>query len=129
MRSGPPVGPHQPNLGMAEARAARTPLDLLGGKWVPPIMVALAAGPRRPKTLFHLVGNGIAKKVLIETLRRMEGDQLLTHTGVYQNGQTEVRYGLTERGLSLLPIVARLARWAKADLERQSDRPPPTDRP
>jgi DNA-binding HxlR family transcriptional regulator len=124
MRSGPPVGPHRPT-GMADAIAARTPLGLLGGKWVPLILVALATGPRRPKTLVHIVGNGVAKKVLIETLQRMESDQLLTRSGVYRNGQTEVRYTLTDRGRSLLPVVAGLARWAHADAQRPDGRPDP----
>jgi DNA-binding HxlR family transcriptional regulator len=100
---------------MREALAARATLDLLGGKWVPMILVALATGPRRPKTLLYTIGNGLPKKVLLETLRRMEAQQLTTHTGVYRDGQTEVRYSLTDRGRSLLPIIGVLARWAHAD--------------
>jgi DNA-binding HxlR family transcriptional regulator len=110
---------------MAEAIAARTPLDLLGGKWVPLIIVSLASGPRRPKTLLHLVGNGVGKQVLFETLQRMEGDELLTKNGAYDHGQTEVRYTLTERGRSLLPVVAGLARWARADADRRTTQPDP----
>ena len=128
MRSGLPVGPHRPALGMADAFAARTPADLLSGKWVPPILVALAAGPRRPKTLLHLIGSGLSKQVLIDTLRRMESEQLLTKSGVYQDGQTEVRYTLTGRGRSLLPLVAELARWQHADTGRRTGQPrPPAD--
>jgi DNA-binding HxlR family transcriptional regulator len=112
MRSGQAVGPHQPAPGMRDAFAARGTLDVLGGKWVPMILVALATGPRRPKTLLHMIGHGLQKKVLLGTLRRMEAQQLTTHQGVYRDGLTEVRYSLTDRGRSLLPFVGELARWA-----------------
>jgi DNA-binding HxlR family transcriptional regulator len=124
MRSGPPVGPHRPTLGMAEALAARTPAHLLAGKWVAPILVTLAAGPRRPKTLLYIIGNGLIKQVLIGTLHRMQREQLLTASSNSEYGQSEVRYALTDRGRSLLPVIAGLARWQRADAERHTQPDP-----
>lgn len=129
MRSGPPVGQPRSAVTAADAFAARTTLELLDRKWVPPVLVVLAGGPRRYAGLARAVGSRISKKVLIDTLRGMEGSRLLTRQVDLDGSELAVRYALTPRGRSLLPIVAGLAHWARTDAARHRRTPPDDGRP
>ncbi|MGO9505272.1 MAG: winged helix-turn-helix transcriptional regulator [Streptosporangiaceae bacterium] len=57
-------------------RAANLLVRLLAGRWTLPILAELARGGRRYQDL-HDVLDGISYKVLTETLRRAERDELI----------------------------------------------------
>jgi DNA-binding HxlR family transcriptional regulator len=118
MRSGPPVGQPRPALTMVDAADATTTVELISGKWIAPVLVALATGPQRYARLSQTLGRRVAKKVLVETLHRMERTRLLTKHSALDDGQLSVRYALTPRGRSLLPVIAGLARWGRTDASR-----------
>ena len=74
---------------------ARTTLALVG---------ALGERPRRYSELLARIG-GISKKMLTQTLRKLERNGLVERVAP--------GYALTELGASLLPVVGALAAWAE----------------
>ena len=83
---------------------ARTTLGLIGDTWSVVVIMALGERPRRYGELLERIG-GISKKMLTQTLRRLERNGLV---------EREARvYALTDLGASLLPVVGALARWAE----------------
>lgn len=56
---------------------------------------------------------GISKKMLTQTLRRMERDGIVSRT-VYPVVPPHTEYALTELGESLVPPLQALCRWAGA---------------
>jgi DNA-binding HxlR family transcriptional regulator len=96
---------------------ARVTAEILGGKWVIPIVVVLASGTRRHGQLHQSLGRPISQKVLTETLRRMEGSGLVTRR-VQDGLPPVVTYGLTDLGHSLLTPIGELADWALVHADR-----------
>ncbi|AJT41809.1 winged helix-turn-helix transcriptional regulator [Psychromicrobium lacuslunae] len=97
----------------------------LGSKWQTMILLSLAEQPKR----FTELEAGLAKvtrKVLSETLRRMEHDGFVLRTDFFDN-PPKVSYSLTELGLSLLPLIEASREWTRehfasvlAERERRS---------
>ncbi len=83
---------------------ARTTLALVGGTWSVVVITALGEQPRRHGELVERIG-GISKKMLTQTLRRLEQNGLIDHGGA--------TYRLTALGASLLEVVRALADWAE----------------
>ncbi|WP_327237341.1 helix-turn-helix transcriptional regulator [Streptomyces sp. NBC_01317] len=94
---------------LADCRA-RLAFDLLGNTWNPVVLLALAEGPRRPGELRTEIG-GISTKVLVETLRRLEGYALVERIA-YVRSPPRVEYALTPLGRSLLEPIGALGRWS-----------------
>ena len=94
-------------------------VDVIGGKWKVSILWALSVKPRRPGDLRRGV-KGISEKMLIQQLRQMEADGLVTRTA-YPEIPPRVEYSLTPLGESLnqaLDPARRLGRRAHADDRR-----------
>jgi DNA-binding HxlR family transcriptional regulator len=96
-------------------RPARTTLALVGDSWSVVVIMALGERPRRYSELLERIG-GISKKMLTQTLRKLERNGLV---------QREAPgYALTGLGVSLLGVMGALAGWAEehtdALLEAQS---------
>ena len=83
---------------------ARTTLSLVGDTWSVVVIVALGERPCRYSELLERIG-GISKKMLTQTLRRLE------RNGLVQRAASG--YALTELGASLLGVVGALAAWAE----------------
>ena len=83
---------------------ARTTLGLVGDTWSVVVIMALGERPRRYSELLERIG-GISKKMLTQTLRKLERNGLLERVAP--------GYALTELGASLLPVVGTLAAWAE----------------
>jgi DNA-binding HxlR family transcriptional regulator len=101
---------------------AASPIDatmsMLRKRWKPIVLWELASGPRRYQ---QIQGNipGIAHKVLIEALRDLEADGLVSRHEI-TGGPRHVEYALTELGRSLCPILELMDSWGRAALSRQS---------
>ncbi len=80
-------------------------LDLLGDRWTLVLVRHLLGGPRGFQEL--RVRTGIAPRVLSSRLRQLVQDGVVTT--VSREGRS--LYALTERGHTLEPIVASIARW------------------
>lgn len=85
-------------------------LDIVGGKW-------------KPQVLFHLLDNGtlrfgelrrllplVTQKMLTAQLRELENDGLIERV-VYPVVPPKVEYSLTNRGLSLKPVIMAMKEW------------------
>lgn len=87
---------------------ARTTLALVGDTWSVVVIMALGEQSRRYSDLLERIG-GISKKMLTQTLRKLERNALIERDA---SG-----YRLTELGSSLLGVVGVLADWAEQHAE------------
>lgn len=105
--------PHPDTLDWPAAHAA---IQVVSGKWVIPVLAALADGPRTHTDLHRAVGTGVSTKVLTETLRRMQDAGLLTRET--DPATASGPYKLTSPGRTLLGPLDAIAAWhRRADLE------------
>lgn len=87
-------------------------MRILGGKYKMIIMYWLAEYEvLRFNELKRRVGT-ISFKMLSQTLKEMEADQLIIRKE-YPQIPPKVEYSLTERGESLIPILDDLCEWGK----------------
>lgn len=96
---------------------ARTTLSIIGDTWSVVVVTALGERPRRHGELLERIG-GISKKMLTQTLRKLERNGLIQRDGA--------TYRLTDLGSTLRGVVGELAAWAEEHtdelLEAQSRR-------
>jgi DNA-binding HxlR family transcriptional regulator len=62
---------------------------------------------------------GITAKMLTQTLRELEEDQLISKK-VYQEARPRVEYTLSESGRALIPFIQHLNIWAKTRIDALS---------
>ena len=94
-------------------------LIMIGGKWKPVILFCIAGGVDRFGAMLRAIP-GVTKQMLTQQLREMEQDGLIDRTG-FPVVPPRVDYALTERGRSLLAVVAAMKDWGEADLRAQSE--------
>lgn len=86
-------------------------MEVIANKWSVVTLFALHDRPKRYGELVALSG-GISRKVLTQTLRRLEVNGLVLRT-VYAEAPPRVMYSLTELGMSLQEPIAALTAWAQ----------------
>lgn len=86
-------------------------LDRVAGKWSIGIIVATAQGPVRFTELERTV-EGISRRMLTLTLRKLERDGLLVRT-VYPTVPPKVEYTLTAMARELHESLLGLTKWAE----------------
>ena len=94
---------------------ARTTLDLVADTWSVVVVVALGRGPARYTELHKRIG-GISKKMLTQTLRKLETNGLVERR-VLRTAPPGAEYRLTSLGRTLLEPVRALSRWAEEHTE------------
>ena len=62
----------------------------------------------------------ITPKMLTQTLRELEDDQLVTRK-VYHEVPPKVEYSLTEIGLELIPFIEHLKNWGEKEIIKMRD--------
>jgi DNA-binding HxlR family transcriptional regulator len=87
----------------------RVAIDVIEGKWKPIIVNALKAGPLRFGQLRREAPEA-TKKVLTAQLRELEKDEIICRKNFWE-GEEHLRYGLTNYGRTLVPILTRMAEW------------------
>ncbi len=97
-------------------RPVRDVLELLGGKWKLPVIVALSFGNQRFKQLERLL-EGITPRMLSKELKDLEVNGLVSRK-VYDTTPVTVEYGLTEYGESLDELIVVLRKWGLNHRER-----------
>ena len=95
---------------------ARRLLNLIADKWTPIVLYCLSGGTRRFSELQHQIPD-ISKKMLIQVLRRLEGDGLVKRK-VYPVVPPKTEYSLTALGRRIHEPISLLCRWA---LEHEKD--------
>ncbi|GIH03758.1 HxlR family transcriptional regulator [Rhizocola hellebori] len=94
---------------------ARTALDLVADTWSVVVVYGLGRGPHRYSELHARIG-GISKKMLTQTLRKLERNRLIERR-VLATAPAGAEYRLTPLGRSLLGPVTVLAGWAEQHAE------------
>lgn len=91
---------------------SRQSLARIANKWTAMIVVSLHEQPLRFGELHRRV-DGISKKVLIDTLRALERDGMITNVA-HPDGHS--RYELTSLGITLHEPLRALQVWAESNV-------------
>lgn len=100
----PDQGPDRPDLPHCELV-----LNLLARKWVIPILVELAAEPRRRQYLFHRLK--VSSSRLDPTIRQLTRLGLVERTFIPHGQSDGPGLAITELGRSFLVVTATLGEW------------------
>ncbi|HPG08756.1 MAG TPA: helix-turn-helix domain-containing protein [Saprospiraceae bacterium] len=92
-------------------------LQFIGGKWRIGILWSMKDGCRRFGELKKDV-LGISEKMLIQELRHLERADII-HRNAYATIPPKVEYSLTERGLSLIPVLMDIVAWGYSDMKKK----------
>lgn len=93
-------------------------LDRIGGRWKPLILWTLRNGRLRYNELKKGIP-AITEKMLIQHLKQLESDGLVTRT-VVEVMPPHVEYGLTESGGELIPALDAMAAWGLKNSEAEA---------
>jgi DNA-binding HxlR family transcriptional regulator len=99
-----------------QTNTSRKTLDLIADKWVILVLFALRNGTRRFAQMHRDIG-GITQKMLIQTLRNLERDGLVSRK-VYPVVPPKVEYRLSPLGDSLAPVLNAIVDWSHGNLEK-----------
>jgi DNA-binding HxlR family transcriptional regulator len=83
------------------------------------VVFALGEGPRRYSELHERIG-GISKKMLTQTLRKLERNGLVERRRL-RSAPPGVEYRLTKLGATLLDPVRSLSQWAEQHTDELLD--------
>lgn len=89
-----------------------TTVQLIGSKWKLLILRNLRMRPWRFNELRRDL-EGVSQKVLTDSLRAMEDDEIITRT-VYPEVPPRVEYALSPLGKSMEPILDAMEQWGSA---------------
>src|SRR5215475_5561849 len=98
-------------------------LDVMGGKWKGLILWTLRSGARRFGELRRVV-LGISEKMLIQHLKEMEADGIVTRRD-FKEIPPRVEYALTPFGESLSVALTPLCEWGTLHMRRAEARSQP----
>lgn len=85
-------------------------MNTIGGKWKLPILCSLTAnGTTRYNELLRNI-KGISNTMISKALRELEDDELIKRFE-YLEIPARVEYALTEKAISLQPILPNLIQW------------------
>lgn len=90
-------------------------LDLLGDRWILVIIKQMLLEGKQTFKDFSESDEAIATNILAARLKTLEEWQIITKEKLPTNKKSNL-YRLTERGLSLTPIIVELALWSDASL-------------
>ncbi|HET9171589.1 MAG TPA: helix-turn-helix domain-containing protein [Actinospica sp.] len=88
----------------------RLAVDIVSDKWAVLVLFGLSLKPRRHGELVDLIG-GVSRKVLTETLRRLQEYGLVDRRT--DGGGRRIEYSLTELGRTLVEPIEVLTDWAR----------------
>jgi DNA-binding HxlR family transcriptional regulator len=91
----------------------RLAVELIADKWTVVVLYGLSNGPLRHGELVDLIG-GISRKVLTQTLRRLEAHGLVLRRA-YAEAPPRVEYELTPLGATLIDPIHMLTEWARTN--------------
>lgn len=103
----------QPNI-FSSACPSRRVMAVLAEKWTLLIVSTLAEGPKRTAEIRRSV-DGISEKMLIQTLRKLEGYALVSRKS-YPEVPPRVEYRLTPLGRSLARLAGLFGRWVERNV-------------
>ncbi|WJD48469.1 winged helix-turn-helix transcriptional regulator [Enterobacter sp. PGRG2] len=95
-------------------------LHYIGGKWKPLLLFYVQYSPRRFGEFKRLV-EGISEKVLIQQLKAMTEDGIITRHD-FREVPPRVEYSITDFGRSLAQALQPLCEWGTRNRENMADR-------
>ncbi len=91
-------------------------LKIIGGKYKPLILYILSEGSsKRFKDLMKEV-TGVSQKTLTNQLRELEKDGLILRKS-FNEIPPRVEYSITDKGLTLLPILELMCEWGEKNID------------
>jgi DNA-binding HxlR family transcriptional regulator len=94
-------------------------VNAIGGRWNLICLYWLDTGPKRFNELRRLMPD-ISHKVLTETLRNLEHEDLICRTVLSQT-PVHVQYTISAHGQSVRPLIHAVRVWGRAHLERPTN--------
>lgn len=88
-------------------------LSMIGGKWKPMILYNIHIGTQRFGAMQRAIPS-VTKQMLTQHLRELEVDGLITRE-IFAEMPPRVEYSLSERGRSILPVIAAMQEWGLKD--------------
>ena len=88
-------------------------LEIFGGKWNSRIICVLAEKKTLRYSELRREMANITDAVLAATLKSLIGNDIISRTA-FNEIPPRVEYSLTEKGLSIVPILQSICRWAGA---------------
>lgn len=95
------------------AQSAQNVIRILEGRWKLVILFQLFGSKVRRFSELERAIPGISQKMLIQQLRQLELDGVITRI-IHPQVPPKVEYHLTEWGQSLCPVLDKLLNWAEA---------------
>ena len=93
----------------------RQVINIVGDKWTLPVLYILKDETKRYSEIQRQIP-GVSKKMLTQTLRRLESDKIVKRT-VYPVVPPKTEYNLTVFGHKLIEPLTVLANWAEEHQE------------
>jgi DNA-binding HxlR family transcriptional regulator len=93
---------------------------LLGKKWVGLILHTLSGGSLHFCELERLIP-ALSARILSQRMKELETEGLVERT-VHGGTPVRVTYGLTEKGMDLIPVLASFAEWARRWEKEKKDK-------
>lgn len=89
-------------------------MGILGQRWTGLIIYQLLSGPQR---FCHIeTAVGVSGRVLSERLKDLEHEGIVKRE-VYPETPVRIEYSLTEKGLSLMPLMKEIENWSHTWIE------------
>lgn len=113
----------EPELILDKDCPVRQVINIVGDKWTLPVLYVLNQGTKRYSEIQREIP-GISKKMLTQTLRRLESDNIIKRK-IYPVVPPKTEYSLTTFGKQLIEPLEILANWAwehQAELKLICDR-------
>ena len=93
-----------------EIAGVQAAVGVLSSKWSVAILAELSGGTRRFNELLRSI-DGISRRMLAATLRRLEQDGLIVRR-VYADVPVRVEYDLSRSGAALFTALTPLSAWS-----------------
>ncbi|MDR1753450.1 MAG: helix-turn-helix transcriptional regulator [Eubacterium sp.] len=94
----------------------RYAFDIVGGKWKLPIVCLLASGnPARYSSIKRSLGD-VTNMMLSQSLKELEAAGMI-HREQYNEVPPRVEYMLTQKGISLLPVLFKFGAWGSENMQ------------
>ncbi|MFD2681543.1 winged helix-turn-helix transcriptional regulator [Bacillus seohaeanensis] len=89
-------------------------MGILSQRWTGMIIYQLLSGPQRNCTIKS--ATGISGRLLSERLKELEEEGIVKRE-VFPETPVRIEYSLTEKGLSLEPLMKEIEKWSQEWLE------------
>lgn len=93
-------------------------LSLIGGKWKMIIMFWLSKRKVMRYGELKRCINGVTHKMLSSQLKELEAENIILRKEYHQI-PPKVEYSLSQKGLSLMPILEEMCSWGQLHMEEQ----------